>query len=92
MSQLTAMRNIGSEMAKKLTAIGIDSAENLMETGAKQAFLRLKEAYPQVCLVHLYALEGAILNIEFNHLPDAQKAECKAFYNGTQNRAKSNDA
>lgn len=28
-----------------------------IETGSKQAFLKLKEVYPQVCLVHLYTLE-----------------------------------
>lgn len=47
------MMNIGKEMAKKLTAVGIDSSEKLMELGAKQAFVKLKEMYPQVCMVHL---------------------------------------
>ena len=68
MSDLTSMINIGKEMAKKLTAVGIDSPEKLIEQGSKQAFLKLKEEYPQVCLVHLYALEGAIHNMEFNSL------------------------
>ena len=35
--------------------------EKLIELGAKQAFVKLKQEYPQVCLVHLYTLEGAIL-------------------------------
>ena len=64
MAQLRSMANIGAEMAKKLETVGIDSSEKLIEQGAKQAFFKLKEAYPQVCLVHLYALEGAIQNIE----------------------------
>lgn len=54
MSELTSMMNIGKEMERKLTTVGIDSAEKLIETGSKQAFLKLKEVYPQVCLVHLY--------------------------------------
>ncbi len=29
MSELTSLRNIGKEMEKKLTAVGIDSAEKL---------------------------------------------------------------
>ena len=66
-------------MAKKLTAVGIDSAEKLSETGSRQAFLKLKAAYPQVCLVHLYALEGAILNTEFNCLSETTKKELKEF-------------
>lgn len=79
MSDLTSMINIGNEMSKKLTAVGIDSSEKLIELGAKQAFLKLKETYPQVCLVHLYALEGAILNTEFNNLPEEKKKELKEF-------------
>ena len=33
MSDLTTMMNIGTDMAKKLTTVGIDSAEKLSETG-----------------------------------------------------------
>ena len=79
MTELTSMMNIGSEMAKKLTAVGIDSSEKLIETGSKQAFFKLKEAYPSVCLVHLYALEGAICNMEFNSLSEDKKKELKEF-------------
>lgn len=79
MAELTSMMNIGKEMAKKLAAVGIDSPAKLTHTGAKQAFFKLKEAYPQVCLVHLYALEGAIENIEFNCLPEEKKKELKEF-------------
>lgn len=79
MSELTSMINIGKEMAKKLTTVGIDSPEKLIETGTKQAFLKLKQTYPQVCLVHLYALEGAVQNTEFNSLSEAKKKELKEF-------------
>ncbi|MDE7436275.1 MAG: TfoX/Sxy family protein [Lachnospiraceae bacterium] len=79
MSELTSMMNIGKEMAKKLTAVGIDSPEKLMDLGAKQAFVKLKQTYPQVCLVHLYTLEGAIHNLEFNNLSEDKKKELKEF-------------
>lgn len=79
MSELMSMTNIGKEMARKLTSVGIDSPEKLAELGSKQAFLKLKEAYPQVCLVHLYTLEGAICNTEFNCLPEEKKTELKEF-------------
>ena len=79
MSELTEMMNIGKEMAKKLTAIGIDSSEKLIQVGAKQAFLQLKQEYPNVCLVHLYTLEGAICNTEFNCLSEEKKKELKEF-------------
>ena len=79
MAELTSMMNIGKEMAKKLTTVGIDSAEKLTELGSEQAFLKLKEVFPRVCLVHLYTLEGAIQCTEFHHLSEEKKQELKRF-------------
>ena len=73
------MMNIGKEMANKLTAVGIVSSEELVRLGAKQAFLKLKQEFPNVCLVHLYALEGAICNTEYNCLSEEKKKELKEF-------------
>ena len=78
MAELTSMMNIGQEMAKKLMSVGINSAEELIAAGAEQAFLKLKGAYPGVCLVHLYALEGAISQTEYNSLSLDRKKELKA--------------
>ncbi len=79
MSELTSMMNIGKEMAKKLTSVGIESSEKLIELGAKNAFFRLKQKYPNVCLVHLYTLEGAIQNTAYNGLSEDTKKELKEF-------------
>lgn len=79
MAGLMSMMNIGKEMEKKLASVGIDSSGKLMEAGAKDAFIKLKQKYPNVCLVHLYALEGAIHNIEFNSLSEDKKRELKEF-------------
>ncbi len=80
MAELTSMMNIGKEMAKKLDSVGISSSEELIRSGAEQAFLKLKERYSNVCLVHLYALEGAVCNMEFNSLTDDRKKELKEFH------------
>lgn len=79
MSDLTCMMNIGKEMERKLISIGIDSPKKLVETGSIQAFTKLKEKYPRVCLVHLYTLEGAVCNTEYNRLPEDKKKELKKF-------------
>lgn len=79
MSELTSMMNIGSEMEKKLISAGIESSEELIDVGAKEAFLRIKQKYPSVCLVHLYALEGAIHDTEYNRLSEDTKKELKEF-------------
>lgn len=79
MTDLTTMKNIGKEMASKLKSVDINTAEELIEVGSKEAFFRLKTKYPQVCLVHLYTLEGAIQNVEFNCLSEEMKANLKEF-------------
>ena len=79
MPQLTDMMNLGTEMARKLRSVGIDTPAQLAAAGSKQAFLQLKQRYPKVCLVHLYCLEGAITNTAYNSLPEATKRELKEF-------------
>lgn len=79
MAELKSMINIGVEMSRKLSTVGITSAEMLIEMGAKQAFLKLKGVYPEICLVHLYTLEGAIQNIGLNELSENKKSELKEF-------------
>ena len=76
---LASMKNIGKELARKLTRVGVDSPEKLLALGAKEAFARMKEAYPNVCLVHLYALEGAVEGVDYSALPQEVKADLKAF-------------
>ena len=79
MSELTSLTNIGKEMASKLISVGIDTPEKLIESGSKEAFFKLKEKYPQVCLVHLYTLEGAVSNVEYNKPSEAKKTELKEY-------------
>ncbi len=79
MSELTSLTNIGKEMASKLISVGIDTPEKLIESGSKEAFFKLKEKYPQVCLVHLYTLEGAVSNVEYDKLSEAKKKELKEY-------------
>ena len=43
MAELASMMNIGREMAKKLDSVGIGSAEELIRSGAEQAFLKLRK-------------------------------------------------
>lgn len=79
MAELASMRNIGKEMEKKLKTIGIFTAEELIQTGSKEAFFHLKMRFPNVCLVHLYTLQGAIDNVEYNQLADEVKRDLKRF-------------
>ena len=79
MAELTSLKNIGKEIAKKLKSVDISTAEELIQAGSKEAFYRLKLRYPNVCLVFLYSLECAISNIEYNQLPEDIKRDLKLF-------------
>ncbi len=79
MTELSSLRNIGKETERKLKTIGINSAEELKEIGSKDTWIRLKLKYPEICLVHLYTLEGAISDIEYNQLSEETKRDLKAF-------------
>jgi len=79
MTDLTSLRNIGKELDRKLKLADIPTAEALRKIGSKEAFLRLKLRDRQVCLVHLYALEGAVSDREYNQLPEEVKQDLKAF-------------
>lgn len=77
MANLTSLRNIGAELEKKLKSVGIMTAEDLKRTGSEDAYVRLKLQHPSVCLVHLYAIEGAITDTDYNQLQDDVKLKLK---------------
>lgn len=71
---------LGKTMEKKLHAVGIHSAEELLSVGSKQAVFRLKELYPNTCVVILYHLEAAVQGVEMKELDSECKAELKEFF------------
>lgn len=79
MAALTTLA-LGKTMAKKLHTVGVHSAEELREIGSKQAVFRLKEQYPNTCVVILYHLEAAIQGVEIKQLSEACKADLKAYF------------
>lgn len=79
MAELSSLKNIGKEIERKLKTIGINSVEELKEIGSKDTWFRLKLKYLEICLVHLYTLEGAISDTEYNQLSEETKKDLKAF-------------
>ncbi len=79
MASVTAL-GLGKTMEKKLHSVGIHSAEELKTIGSKQAVFRLKELYPNTCVVILYHLEAAIQGVEMTQLNPTCKAELKAYF------------
>jgi DNA transformation protein len=72
------LRNIGATTAKWLESIGVNSLEDIEELGVVEVYLRLKTLYPeQVSLNALWALQGAVLDIPWNQLPNELKEKLK---------------
>lgn len=81
MNRLSQLPNIGEELERQLIAVGIETPEQLTNTGSRQAWLSIKAVDPSACYNRLCALQGAIQNIRWHHLSPETKAELKEFYN-----------
>jgi len=80
MTKLSEMPNIGKELEEQLKKAGIETPEQLMEIGSREAFLRLRMLDSSACINRLYGLEGAIRNVRWHYLPQDIKDELKSFY------------
>ncbi len=82
MTPLTDSPNIGSTLADLLEEIGIANQEELTELGSTEAIMQLASIdRNRVCLLMLYALEGAVQGIRWHGLSEIRKDELKDFYN-----------
>lgn len=80
MGELTKLPNIGAEMERQLTDVGITTVEQLKEVGSREAWLRILARDPSACINRLCGLEGAIQGVRWHCLDDDSKAELKEFY------------
>jgi DNA transformation protein len=80
MSQLSKLPNIGKALEQQLKEVGIDTIEQLRETGSKQCWLKIRAIDTSACINRLYALEGAIQGIRWHYLSDEIKSQLKDFY------------
>ena len=81
MGELSKLPNIGKVVEKQLNDVGINTVDELINLGSKEAWLKIKEVDEIACLNRLMALEGAIQNIRWHDLSDEDKQNLKDFYN-----------
>lgn len=81
MGELSKLPNIGKEVERQLTEVGIDTFEKLKRCGAEEAWLRIQRIDESACIHRLLALGGALQGVKKTMLPEERKAELKAFYN-----------
>ena len=80
MGELSKLPNIGKIVEKQLNDVGINTVDDLINIGSKEAWLRIKEVDESACINRLMALEGAIQNIRWHNLSDEDKKNLKEFY------------
>ncbi|MDE2856678.1 MAG: TfoX/Sxy family protein [Chloroflexota bacterium] len=69
---LLKLKNIGETSADWLIAIGIDSVSQIEDLGAAEVYRRLRARFP-VSRNMLWALQGALMDLPYNQLPESLK-------------------
>jgi DNA transformation protein len=77
--QLSEFPNIGKVLLSQLKKAGIRTPAQLIRTGSKKAFLKIRKNDPGVCLDLLFGLEGAIAGVRWHELPSAKRKELMLF-------------
>ena len=81
MEKLTDLPNIGPKLSGHLTQAGIEDPDQLRQSGAEEAFLRIRTRVDATaCLHELEALAGAVEGVRKSLLPPERKAELKAWF------------
>jgi DNA transformation protein len=72
---LEQLPNLGPVSARRLRAVGVQSAEDLRRLGPVEAYVRLKQMFSaEVSTLTLYALHGAVAGVRWYELPEATRA------------------
>ncbi|WP_321382772.1 TfoX/Sxy family DNA transformation protein [uncultured Enterococcus sp.] len=80
MMSLEDVPGIGPVTVKKLKKVGIETLEQLEETGSMNAFLKVREMVDKgACLSFLYGLEGAVQRKRSKELSFDTKEELRCF-------------
>ena len=75
---IASLQNIGPTTAGWLESIGVYTEDDLARMGAVAAYKRLKAAHPRrVTFNALYAMQGALLGIPWNLMPQEMKDDLK---------------
>lgn len=80
MGELCSLQNVGKVLERNLNAVGINTTEDLLKIGSKEAFLRIKIIDSGACLHMLYGLEGAVEGIKDSLLSGETKKDLKCFF------------
>ncbi len=75
MDKLLHLKNIGRTSALWLKTVGIHNLDDLKSIGPAEAFKRINNRGIRTSKVLLYALQGAILDLHWNDIPEELKQQ-----------------
>ena len=87
--ELLTLKNLGKTSAQWLHASGIHTADDLRRLGAVSAYQAVKSRGFSASRVLLYAIEGALRDINWKELPDTLKSELNQHLNSCHSGNKS---
>jgi len=77
-SNISRLRNLGDKSQEWLNDIGITDRAGLEKVGSVETYRILKERGYKVSMLLVYALEAALMDIDWRELPLQLKSELKA--------------
>ena len=85
-SELSSLRNLGGRSEKWLNAVGIFTRADLEKLGSVEIFRLLKQQGYPVSLNLVWAIEGALADMDWRELPSEMKREILANLKGSISR------
>ncbi|MCB9461259.1 MAG: TfoX/Sxy family protein [Anaerolineaceae bacterium] len=67
---MSRIKNIGPKSESWLNDIGIFTVDDVEVIGVVEVYRRLKLSRPNISLVMLYALQGAVMDMHWQEIPD----------------------
>ncbi len=75
--KLSQLKNIGAKSEALLHQVGIMTVDDLDAIGAVEAWKRVRAIEPSASLVGVYALQGALMKLHWNALPQDMKDDLR---------------
>ncbi|MBS7009678.1 TfoX/Sxy family protein [Anaerostipes sp.] len=85
MGELRELPNIGAKLEEQLNEAGIHTKDQLMKTGSREAWLKIRAFDESACLHRLWGIEAAIEGVKKKDLPDEVRRELKEFFDSVKN-------
>ncbi len=75
--KISKLKNLGEVSEKWLNEIGVYTKRDMEEKGILEIYNILRSMHPECNLNFLYAMQGALLDIQWNQLPKEMKESLK---------------